>query len=322
MSRRSRKKTSPLAILIVLVLCGIGGAAANFFGLFSELDILTGASPLSNVPESFAKAAQIYYIDVGQGDSQLIRLNPDDSDPYDILIDAGTRSTKQELSAYLSELGVQNIDLLIGTHPHEDHIGGMAQIIEDFPIGTICLPETSEKMTPTTKTYESLLDAIEEKDVPVTAAKAGTFLLKTDEVTLQILSPSHQDYDNLNDYSIVTRLVVGEKSFLFEGDAEAEVEQEILDTGYDVSCDVLKLGHHGSSTSSSAAYLKAANPEFAVISCGVDNDYGHPHRETMERLQKLSIQEYRTDKQKTLLAETDGKTIQWTTGLHSVIDAA
>ena len=198
----------------------------------------------------------------------------------------------------------------------------VAQIIEDFPIGTICLPETSEKMTPTTKTYESLLDAIEEKDVPVTAAKAGTFLLKTDEVTLQILSPSHQDYDNLNDYSIVTRLVVGEKSFLFEGDAEAEVEQEILDAGYDVSCDVLKLGHHGSSTSSSAAYLKAANPEFAVISCGVDNDYGHPHRETMERLQKLSIQEYRTDKQKTLLAETDGKTIQWTTGLHSVIDAA
>lgn len=322
MSRRSRKKTSPLAILIALVLCGIGGAAANFLGLFPEAEAPAAGSTISDTPESLDASAQIYYIDVGQGDSQLIRLNPDDSDPYDILIDAGTRSTKQELSDYLSELGVQNIDLLIGTHPHEDHIGGMAQIIKDFPIGTICLPETSEKMTPTTQTYESLLDAIEEKDVPVTAAEAGTFLLKTDEVTLQILSPSHQDYDNLNDYSIVTRLVVGEKSFLFEGDAEADVEQEILDAGYDVSCDVLKLGHHGSSTSSSAAYLKAANPEFAVISCGVDNDYGHPHRETMESLQKLSIQEYRTDEQKTLLAETDGKTIQWTTGLHSVIDAA
>ena len=198
----------------------------------------------------------------------------------------------------------------------------MAKIIEEFPIGTLYLPETSEEMTPTTKTYESLLDAAESKNVTVRTAAAGDVLLEQGNTSFKVLSPSHTDYDNLNDYSIVTRLKVGDTAFLFQGDAETPVEEEILDSGADVSCDVIKLGHHGSSTSSSRAYLEAANPSAAVISCGVGNEYGHPHRETMDLLEKLSITPYRTDTQKTLLAETDGKTIVWQTELESVIDAA
>lgn len=311
MSQRSGKKSSPLMILLGIL---VVGAAV----VLQQLGLFETEEPVSENVSGFAEA-QVYFIDVGQGDSELIRLK---DSGIDILIDAGTRSTKQELADYLKELGVDDIDILIGTHPHEDHIGGMAKIIEEFPIGTLYLPETSEEMTPTTKTYESLLDAAESKNVTVRTAAAGDVLLEQGNTSFKVLSPSHTDYDNLNDYSIVTRLKVGDTAFLFQGDAETPVEEEILDSGADVSCDVIKLGHHGSSTSSSRAYLEAANPSAAVISCGVGNEYGHPHRETMDLLEKLSITPYRTDTQKTLLAETDGKTIVWQTELESVIDAA
>ena len=311
MSQRSGKKSSPLMILLGILVVG-AGVVLQQLGLFETEE------PVSENVSGSAEA-QVYFIDVGQGDSELIRLK---DSGIDILIDAGTRSTKQELADYLKELGVDDIDILIGTHPHEDHIGGMAKIIEEFPIGTLYLPETSDEMTPTTKTYESLLDAAESKNVTVRTDAAGDVLLEQGNTSFKVLSPSHTDYDNLNDYSIVTRLKVGDTAFLFQGDAETPVEEEILDSGADVSCDVIKLGHHGSSTSSSRAYLEAANPSAAVISCGVGNEYGHPHRETMDLLEKLSITPYRTDTQKTLLAETDGKTIVWQTELESVIDAA
>ena len=311
MSQRSGKKSSPLMILLGIL---VVGAAV----VLQQLGLFETEEPVSENVSGSAEA-QVYFIDVGQGDSELIRLK---DSGIDILIDAGTRSTKQELADYLKELGVDDIDILIGTHPHEDHIGGMAKIIEEFPIGTLYLPETSDEMTPTTKTYESLLDAVEKMDVTMRTASAGDVLLEEGNISFKVLSPSHTDYDNLNDYSIVTRLKVGDTAFLFQGDAETPVEEEILDSGADVSCDVIKLGHHGSSTSSSRAYLEAANPSAAVISCGVGNEYGHPHRETMDLLEKLSITPYRTDTQKTLLAETDGKTIVWQTELESVIDAA
>lgn len=311
MSQRSGKKSSPLMILLGIL---VVGAAV----VLQQLGLFETEEPVSENVSGSAEA-QVYFIDVGQGDSELIRLK---DSGIDILIDAGTRSTKQELADYLKELGVDDIDILIGTHPHEDHIGGMAKIIEEFPIGTLYLPETSDEMTPTTKTYESLLDAAESKNVTVRTASAGDVLLEQGNTSFKVLSPSHTDYDNLNDYSIVTRLKVGDTAFLFQGDAETPLEEEILDSGADVSCDVIKLGHHGSSTSSSRAYLEAANPSAAVISCGVGNEYGHPHRETMDLLEKLSITPYRTDTQKTLLAETDGKTIVWQTELESVIDAA
>ena len=311
MSQRSGKKSSPLMILLGIL---VVGAAV----VLQQLGLFETEEPVSENVSGSAEA-QVYFIDVGQGDSELIRLK---DSGIDILIDAGTRSTKQELADYLKELGVDDIDILIGTHPHEDHIGGMAKIIEEFPIGTLYLPETSDEMTPTTKTYESLLDAVEKMDVTMRTASAGDVLLEEGNISFKVLSPSHTDYDNLNDYSIVTRLKVGDTAFLFQGDAETPVEEEILDSGADVSCDVIKLGHHGSSTSSSRAYLEAANPSAAVISCGVGNEYGHPHRETMDLLEKLSITPYRTDTQKTLLAETDGKTIVWQTELKSVIDAA
>ena len=325
MSRRKKKRGLPLGIALAVLVIGLVYAGVR--GLLPEaltqvLQDSTASQEPSDSLEGFSGEAQVYYIDVGQGDSELIRLSQDSGESFDILIDAGTRSTKQELSDYLRQLGVENLDVVIGTHPHEDHIGGMAQVLEDFPVGVLYLPETSDDMTPTTKTYEDLLDAVEENQVTVKAGQAGQTLLEGDGVEMTVLSPSRTDYTDLNDYSIVTKLTVEETSFLFQGDAEAGVEEEILDSGADVACDVIKLGHHGSSTSSSRAYLEAASPSAAVISCGVGNDYGHPHEETLESLEDLGIPAYRTDTQKTLMAQTDGKQITWTTGLYSVVDAA
>lgn len=312
MSRKRRKKAGVSAIGIIVILAGLIAAVLHWE---SWEDLLPQEESMAF--PSFSGKAQVYFLDVGQGDSELIRLPGEEGDSFDILIDAGTRATKTELSDVLKELGVEDIEVMIGTHPHEDHIGGMAQILNDFPVDVLYLPQISDSMTPTTKTYENLLDAAEENNVPIKAGKAGEKILEKEGVTFTILSPSHEEYSNLNDYSIVTRLTVGQTAFLFQGDAEKEVEQEILDNGYDLSCNVIKLGHHGSSTSSSKAYIEAASPSAAVVSCGAGNEYGHPHQETLALMAEEGITVYRTDTQQTLLAETDGKNIQWTTGLVS-----
>ena len=269
----------------------------------------------SSQKDAKPRATQIYYLDVGQGDSELIRLKTGEN----ILIDAGTPETAKELADYIENLGVKKIDSLIATHPHADHIGGMAQIVSRFSIGKIYMPRIPDSQIPTTETYEKLLTAIDQKGLKITAGKAGITVLDSGGEKLEILAPNSAKYGGLNSYSIVTLLTVGEKRFLFTGDAESDSEKEMTAKGYDLRCDVLKCGHHGSSTSTSAAFLKAARPVSAVISCGVGNDYGHPDKEVVARFQKAGVTIYRTDRQKTILAECDGKTISFTAGLKSVI---
>ncbi|MBE6829138.1 MAG: MBL fold metallo-hydrolase [Ruminococcaceae bacterium] len=259
-------------------------------------------------------ATSVYFLDVGQGDSELIRLKTGEN----ILIDAGTPETARELADYLADLGVSKIDCLIATHPHADHIGGMEQIVDRFSVGKVYMPRIPDSQIPTTATYEKLLTAIDRKGLKITAAKAGMVIFDTGEEKLEILAPNSEKYGDLNSYSIVTMLTSGEKRFLFTGDAESDSEKEMVKKGYDLRCDVLKCGHHGSSTSTSAAFLKAAGPSAAVISCGLNNDYGHPHKEVVDRLKKAGVTIYRTDQQKTILTQCDGKTIRFTTGLQSV----
>ena len=253
-----------------------------------------------------ADKAQIYYLDVGQGDAELICLPTGET----ILIDAGLKSGSDRLTAYLKELGVDKIDILIATHPHADHIGGMEKVIQNFEIGEIYMPKVADDQVPTTATYTKLLQAIQ--------AKAGTTIFSNDNATLEILAPNNSEYKDLNNYSIVTKLTYGNNRFLFTGDAEKEGENEMLSKGYDLSCDILKLGHHGSSTSTTNKFLTAASPAVAIVSCGKDNDYGHPHKETMNKLNNNHITVYRTDSDGTILAETDGNTYSITTDLKSV----
>ncbi len=257
----------------------------------------------------------VYFLDVGQGDSELVRLKTGQN----ILIDTGTGETKDKLVEYLHELGVQRIDLLIGTHPHEDHIGGMQRVVEEFPVGKIYMPKIPDAQVPTTAVYEKLLTAIDKKNLTITAPKSGATLFESGDIKVEVFAPNAAKYSDLNNYSIVTKLTCGEKSFLFTGDAQSDSEKEMVAKGYNLKSDVLKCGHHGSSTSTTAQFLKAVSPSAAVISCGVNNDYGHPDSAVVNRLQKAGVTIYRTDKQDTILAKCDGKTISFSIGLKSVI---
>lgn len=267
------------------------------------------------VSQTSGSNALVYFLDVGQGDSELIRL----PNGGNILIDAGTTDGADALVRYLKNLGVAKIDALIATHPHEDHIGGMTKVIKNFEIGKIYQPKVAANQTPTTKCYENMLDAISDKGLKITQGKAGMTVLDEGKTKLEFLAPNSSKYSDLNSYSIVAKFTFGSDRILFMGDADTDSEKEMLKKGYDLQCDILKCGHHGSSTASSAAFLKAVNPQYAVISCGVNNDYGHPHKEVLNRLDKMNVSVYRTDKQNTILAHCTGSGITVTANEKSVI---
>lgn len=299
-----------LAALLVL-------AAAGWFLNTRPQEAPAPQATTSSVSASAASSTQamIYYLDVGQGDSELIRLPGGEN----ILIDTGTGETADKLVSLLQELGVKRVDHLIATHPHEDHIGGMESVVRKIPVGKIYMPKVADKKIPTTRTYEGLIDAISDKKMKITQAKAGMTIPLSGQAKLELLAPNGTRYDDLNNYSVVAKLTYGQKTFLFTGDAEKLSEKEMLNKNYDLKCDVLKCGHHGSSSSTSAAFLKAVSPQFAVISCGLNNDYGHPNKEVLSRLQKAGVKVYRTDLQGTILARCDGRNITFQTGQKSLV---
>ena len=245
----------------------------------------------------------IKYIDVGQGDSELIRL----PDGETILIDAGEKKNADAVVSTLNDMSVTKIDYLIATHPHADHIGGMSEIVEDFEIGKVYMPRADHD----SQIYLALLEAIDRKGLKITEAKAGTSFISGDNIDADFLAPSSEVYSSLNDYSAVVKLKYKNNSFLFTGDAETLSESEMLGKGYDLSADVLKVGHHGSKTSTSAEFLNKVNPKYAIISCGVNNKYSHPSEETLEKLSAKNINVFRTDLMGTITLYSDGDNISF-----------
>ena len=245
-----------------------------------------------------------HYIDVGQGDSEFIEF----PDGKTMLIDAGTYQYADTVADYINELGYSKIDYLIATHPHADHIGGMAEIINKFDIGNIYMPKASTN----TKTFENLLTAVQDKGMTVNTAKAGMNIAVSDEFdySADILAPISAEYDELNNYSVVIKISYGSNSFLYMGDAEKEVEEELLDRGVNIKADVIKVGHHGSNTSSSSDFVKSVGAEYAVFSVGKDNDYGHPHSQTLKRWKKIGAEICRTDEEGTIKISSDGRNIK------------
>lgn len=241
---------------------------------------------LDNAPSG--DVLSIRFIDVGQGDSELIQL----PDGKNILIDAGEKDGADDLIEKLNDYGVSTIDYLVATHPHSDHIGAMRVVVKEFDIGEIYMPRVSND----TKSYEKLLKAIKEKGLTINTAKAGKIIYQSDKILIEILSPLRDEYDELNNYSAVIKLTYDNSTFLFSGDAEKEVENDMMDEYYEkLDCDVLKVGHHGSKYSSSSEFISAVSPTYAVIECGEDNSYNHPHIDTVKRLESLDIKLYRTD---------------------------
>lgn len=254
---------------------------------------------LDQVP--YDKSLAVHFIDVGQGDGALIQLPTGET----ILIDGGDRHASARVTGYLADLGIEHIDYLVGTHPHADHIGGLIQVIREFSIGQIIMPKIGHN----TKTYLELLETIQEKGLKITAAKAGLELDLGEGLAGRFVAPVKDDYSKLNDHSAVLRLTYGQISFLFTGDAEVASELDMLASGEELNSQVLKVGHHGSGTSTSQKFLTAVEPELAVISAGRDNSYGHPHQEIVERLEWNEIEILRTDLLGTIILITQGEKI-------------
>jgi competence protein ComEC len=262
----------------------------KFFVFFmSIILILIGCSSSredSNVTSLKENAIKVHYIDVGQGDSILIQVNN-----KNLLIDAGTTDSTDKLLSYLSKQNISRLDYVIATHPHEDHIGGMAAIIRKFKIGQFYAP----RKTASTRTFENMINALKSKNLKINTAKEGVTIDLEKNAECVMLAPNSDNYDSTNNYSAVLKITYGNSNFLFMGDAEKLSEREILSKNLNVNCDMLKVGHHGSTSSSSPEFLDRVSPKIAVISCGKSNDYGHPHKPTIKALNNRKIQIYRTD---------------------------
>lgn len=303
-----------LIILIVLLLLGksywethdYSNFLQNALGNQIQNDIVVNDIKNTNTIENEAVTAgnlRVYYLDVGQADSILV-IDKD----MTMLIDAGTNEAGETVVNFLKNKGITKIDYLVGTHPHEDHIGGLDDVIDNFDIGTIYMP----KMQTTTKTFEDVLNSIANKNLQVTTPAVGdTFSLIDAKCTIMALDTQDTE-DNLNLSSIVIRMTYGGNSFLFMGDAEAEVEEARSWQ----PADVLKVGHHGSKTSSTQNFIYQVMPSIAIIQVGKDNSYNLPNQETIDKLNAVGAKVYRTDESGNILVTSDGSNIQVETNVE------
>lgn len=289
-----RARILSLLLSIMILLCGCE--------LLSQLPV---GSDFDTVGYSNYEGLCIKFIDVGQGDCELIML----PDKKTLLIDGGDVGTEDEVVEFLNAEGIEKIDYILATHPHADHIGGLDDVLNNFEVGVFMMPYIPQSDVPTTKVYEKLIDAALNNGCNVIKAKAGVEICKGDDYTATCLSPVNEKNDGLNNYSAVVRLEYKDTAYIFTGDAELQAEEDILNNGETLSADVLKVGHHGSYTATSLDFLNAVDPEYAVISVGEGNKYAHPHNVTVNRLQQ-QCEVYRTDKTGTVTLQSDGENIE------------
>ena len=306
-SARKRKNgktggnTVALVLLVAVVLIGALILVGVFTGFFTK-NVSPGGS--SEYDES---KLSVIFLDVGQGDSILLR-SPGGGF---MLIDAGKNKEADNLVKMLKDFNVETIDYFILTHPDEDHVGGADAVLENFEVKKVLSSDAGAN----TKTWRDVLDAIEREekdgceDITVSAGRAYTFF---DDCKFTVLGPTDtENASNVNNQSVVVRLEYGKTSFLFAGDAEEEEEAQMIaqNGAAAIHSDVLKVGHHGSSSSTGDGFLAAVSPSLAVISCGKDNTYGHPHAKTLDKLEEAGVQVLRTDESGTIVLQSDGQTV-------------
>ena len=247
---------------------------------------------------------KVTVLEVGQGDCTLIQAGG-----QNMVMDVGNNDQGERVVSYLKEQGIGKLDYLLLSHPDADHIGGGDNVLENFEVQTVIMPEVAND----TMTYQEVMEEISRYDVDVKYPEVGDiFTLGDAEFTVLCPEPELVSQDDLNNSSVGIKLVHGENSFVMCGDAEAKSEQEMVKRfGSSLECDVLKCGHHGSNTATSDEFLAAVNPTWAVISCGKENRYGHPHSEVLDKLENDDVQIYRTDLRGTITAVSDGSQISW-----------
>lgn len=293
---------------IINILIGIAVVFYIIFGTNALDDIKNSTASVINAGEQEAaevnsgEELMVYFLDVGQADSILIRAGNNN-----MLIDAGNNEDGALIVSYLKELGVEQLDYVVGTHPHEDHIGGMDDIINNFDIETYMMPDVLS----TTKTFEDVLTALSNNNLTYLVPKEGSsYDLGSADVKIIYVGEEGGD---LNDASVVLKLTYGDNSFLFTGDATSNVEEELLESNANIKSDVLKVAHHGSDYSSTNEFIDAVNPEYAVISAGKNNSYNHPSLNTLEKFNKRGIKVYRTDEDNTIIFTSNGSDLTITT---------
>ena len=282
MAKRKKGKPSLLAIIIFIVIALLGVKETGLV----EID----NSKLTN--SRLDGEVYVHFIDVGQGSSTLIQQGKNG-----ILIDSGLADYGDTVSDFIKSCGVTDLEYVIATHPHDDHIGSLPQVMDDFTVGKIIMPELAEFNTPTTRVYERLIDYIVDNNIDAYAAEFGD-IYEMDDVKVQILGPVKQVKD-LNDMSVICKVYAGENTFMLLGDAEKEELASVYEYnnkyGSDLKSDVILLGHHGSSTSIYKPFLNKVDAKTAVISCGRNNSYNHPHKEALDYCKQNGIAVVRTD---------------------------
>jgi len=294
-----KKKVRLILVIFMVILSLFGCMEANENLTPIEEDIFSEA--IVDEADEVLGNLKIHFIDVGQGDCIFIQVND-----KNILIDGGPNIAEKKVKNYLKNLGIKNINYLIATHPHEDHIGGLDSILKNFKVESVYAP----KIITTTTDFKDIIFELNKESKKINIAEKGLTINLDYRSSLNFLSPEDKKYDNLNNYSTVIKLNYGNISFLFTGDSEMLIENELLSSNDNLSAHILKVGHHGSKTSTSKEFLKKVAPKYAVISCGIGNDYGHPDKQVLNSLKLQGIECYRTDKDGTIIIYTNGKDVK------------
>lgn len=303
MKKKNKSITSLILFIGLLVyLFTSSSFRTSISNVKANIDNISNKRDEAKKVVSNSDTLKVYITDVGQADSILIR-----DGNYNMLIDAGNNSDGEKLVKYYKELGITSFKYVFASHPHEDHIGGMDDIINNFDIENFYMPD---KLS-TTKTFEDMLDALERKNLKYIVPKVND-KLSLNNSNIDVIYVGSDESD-INDSSIVLKLNYFSNSFLFTGDLGSNKEKEILNSGANIKADVLKVGHHGSSYSTASLFLDKVNPSFAAISVGKNNIYKHPASSTLEKLNKRGIKVYRTDLDGTILFESNGKDISVST---------
>lgn len=321
--RRSRKKDGDfresigfkiliavVAVVFVLSLClYLNETVFRFEFLPTTAQMTAYLDGKNSVINCSENEVAVHYIDVGQGDCQLIVAGE-----TKILIDSGETIYADRVVNYLSRLGIRRLDYVIATHQHDDHIGGMSKILDSFKVGKFIMPEVRNDLLPMGNEFEDMLEVIERRGITAEYSQTGSSIRLENGAYLEFLAPVHNDYSALNDFSIVCCLVYGERRFLFTGDVQRAAESDLVNSGMDLSCDVLKVAHHGGTSSTTPAFVEAVNPQYAVISVGKGNSYGQPKTDVLERLNKHNCAIYTTMHSGTIVFVSDGSQLTIYTG--------
>lgn len=318
---RSNKLVTVIVTIAVLILSYLG---VDFSGILEPTTNPNEGNVGNQIVTDVEGTMQVHFIDVGNADSTLI-VQGDEA----ILIDAGTKSRGDDVVEYIKSLGIKKLKAFILTHPHDDHMGGSSYVLDNVEIDVVYGPDIFDiKELYTKGWYKSMVASVENIDAkrnegkpedewtsvwnfPRTPGDNDFVTLKVGQAVVQFIAPNSDEYSDMNDYSVVSRVTFGTVDVLIMGDATKLSEKEILNAGWTVDAEVYRIGHHGSVTSTGKEFIDAVNPEYVVISCGLGNKHKHPDEEVVSMLEEMQLPLYRTDESGTIVMTTDGENIEF-----------